>query len=49
MIEALQLVQDNPYILVSDAIGAMHFKRRTLALGHGFDDQSAERRRCDAV
>lgn len=40
---ALQLVQDNPYILVSDAIGASFQEADTLALGHGFDDQSAER------
>lgn len=41
--EALQLVQDNPYILVSDAIGATFQEADALALGHGFDDQSAER------
>ena len=41
--DALQLVQDNPYILVSDAIGASFQEADTLALGHGFDDQSAER------
>ena len=40
---ALQLVQDNPYILVSDAIGATFQEADALALGHGFDDQSAER------
>ena len=40
---ALQLVQDNPYILVSDAIGASFQEADTLALGHGFDDQIAER------
>ena len=41
--DALQLVQDNPYILVSDAIGATFQEADALALGHGFDDQSAER------
>ena len=41
--DALQLVQDNPYILVSDAIGASFQEADALALGHGFDDQSAER------
>ena len=45
--DALQLVQDNPYILVSDAIGASFQEADALALGHGFDDQSAER--VDAV
>ena len=41
--DALQLVQDNPYILVSDAIGATFQEADALALGLGFDDQSAER------
>lgn len=41
--DALQLVQDNPYILVSDAIGASFQEADALALGHGFDDQCAER------
>lgn len=48
--DALQLVQDNPYILVSDAIGATFQEADALALGHGFDDP--ERRACrrgDAV
>ncbi len=41
--KSLELVQENPYILASDAIGATFAEADALALGQGFDGDSAER------
>lgn len=40
---ALELVQENPYILTEDEIGATFSEADTLALSHGFDGDSPER------
>ncbi|MGM9614715.1 MAG: ATP-dependent RecD-like DNA helicase [Oscillospiraceae bacterium] len=41
--EALDVVQDNPYILSSVQIGATFAEADTLALSHGMDDDSPQR------
>ena len=40
---ALELVQENPYILTEDEIGATFSEADTLALSHGFEGDSPER------
>ena len=40
---ALELVQENPYILASDMIGATFAEADALALSHGFSGDSPER------
>lgn len=40
---ALELVQENPYILSSELIGATFAEADALALGHGFEGDSPER------
>lgn len=41
--KALELVQENPYILASDTIGATFAEADALALSQGFEGDSAER------
>lgn len=41
--EALDVVQDNPYILSSVQVGATFAEADTLALSHGMDDDSPQR------
>ena len=41
--KALEIVQENPYILASDLIGATFAEADALALGHGFEGDSPER------
>ena len=41
--KALEVVQENPYILASDLIGATCAEADALALGHGFEGDSPER------
>ncbi|MEG0778342.1 MAG: AAA family ATPase [Oscillospiraceae bacterium] len=40
---ALELLQENPYIIAGENVGASFAEADTLALGMGFDDDSAER------
>lgn len=41
--KALETVQENPYLLASDLIGATFAEADALALGHGFEGDSPER------
>ena len=40
---ALELVQENPYLLTEDEIGASFYEADRLALSHGFEGDSPER------